>query len=393
MNPIYAEKLNQAVSILNEKNIDMWLIFVRESSIAHDPVIDILIGQNVTWQSAFIICKDGTKTAIVGSIEKENFINLFDDVRGYVQSVKEELQNFIKLKNPSTIAVNFSKNNTLADGLTVGMHQILVEYLTEIGFQDKLVSAEEIITTLKGKKSPFEIELLKDAIKETAIIYDEVTKFMKPGKTEKDVARFMHNIVKEKGFELAWDEDHCPAVFAGPNTQGAHSGPTDRAIEKGFVVSIDFGIKKNGYCSDIQRMWYFLKDGETDAPAEVKKGFEVIRDSIQMAAKEIKPGKQGCEIDDVARNYIVGEGYEEYPHGLGHQVGTQAHDGGGGLFPRWERYGNLPYLPIVEDQIFTIEPRLTVKGFGVATMEEMIVVTKDGCEFISTPQTELKLIK
>ena len=111
-----------------------------------------------------------------------------------------------------------------------------------------------------------------------------------------------------------------------------------------------------------------LRDGEDKAPAEVQKGFEVIRDAIQMVADKIKPGATGCSMDDIARNYIVLQGYEEYPHGLGHQVGRIVHDGGTGLFPRWERYGDTPFMKVEAGQVFTIEPRLTVEGFGTSTL-------------------------
>jgi Xaa-Pro aminopeptidase len=136
-----------------------------------------------------------------------------------------------------------------------------------------------------------------------------------------------------------------------------------------------------------------LKKGEKKAPAEVEKGFNVIRDSIQMVADQLKPGVKGCDMDDIARNYILSQGYEEYPHGLGHQVGRQVHDGGAGLYPRWERYGNTPFLQLEEFQVFTIEPRLTVKDYGTSTLEEEVVLTKNGCKYLSKPQKKLMLIK
>jgi Xaa-Pro aminopeptidase len=159
------------------------------------------------------------------------------------------------------------------------------------------------------------------------------------------------------------------------------------------VLNIDFGVKINGYCSDLQRTWYFLRDGEDKAPAEVLRGFDVIKDSIQMVADKVKPGVMGYEMDLIARDFIVQNGYEEYPHGLGHQVGRIAHDGGCGFFPLWERYGQVPYMKVEESQVYTIEPRLPIKDFGVATIEEEILVTKDGCRFISPPQKDLYLIK
>jgi Xaa-Pro aminopeptidase len=224
-------------------------------------------------------------------------------------------------------------------------------------------------------------------------IFDQVTEFLKPGISEKEVAQFVHKIVEEKGFGLAWDKEYCPSVFTGPDTAGAHAGPTDKKIEPGHVINMDFGIKYKGYCSDLQRTWYVLKPGEEKAPEPVQRGFDVIKDSITQSAKAIKPGKQGVEIDDIARGYIVNSGYEEYPHALGHQLGRVAHDGGALLSPRWERYGNLPFLPLEVNQVFTIEPRLTIEGYGIATIEEEVVITKDGCEFISPRQEEIYLVK
>ncbi|MBZ0179395.1 MAG: Xaa-Pro peptidase family protein [Melioribacteraceae bacterium] len=389
------EKQKQAVQILNEKDIDMWLTFVRETGSMKDPMMDMIAGTGATWSSAFIITKNGDTTAIIGSLEEANMkiVGTFKNIVSYLKSIKEDLLKVLKSYDPKTIAVNYSLNSALADGLTHGMYLELMDHLKDTPYKDRLVSSEDIIAALRGRKSATEIDLMKTAIVETLKIFDEVTDFIKVGKTEKEVAEFVKSIVKERGFGLAWDEEHCPAVFTGPDTAGAHSGPTDKKIEKGHVINMDFGINYKGYCSDLQRTWYVLKDGEKTAPAEVQKGFQVIVDSIQKSAEAIKPGVQGCTIDDIARNHIVENGYPEYPHALGHQVGRAAHDGGGLLAPRWERYGKLPYIPIEVGNVFTIEPRLPIQGFGIATIEEKVVVTKDGCEFISPPQKEIILIK
>jgi len=391
---IIKEKIEQAVSILKEKKIDMWMTFVSESTTIHDPALDLIVGKNCTWQSAFIINSDGETTAMVGSIEAENFKGgLYKNVLGYLKSIKEPLIEYLNVKKPNKIAINYSKNSVLADGLTHGMYLILLDHLKGTDFSDRLVSSEEIISALRGRKSETELAIMNYAVIETQKIFEQVTKYIKPGRTEKEVADFIKGIVMEKGYELAWEEEHCPAVFTGPETQGAHSGPTNRKIERGHMVNIDFGIKHKGYCSDMQRTWYILRNDEEKPPKEVQEGFYVIRDAIQKVADSLKPGVKGCEMDDIARNYIIEKGYEEYPHGLGHQVGRNVHDGGAGLFPRWERYGETPFMEIEEGQVFTIEPRLQVKDYGTSTLEEEVVVTKDGCNFISKPQKELILIK
>jgi len=394
-NKIFKEKINQAIKILNEKKIDMWITFVRESSIIHDPAMDMVVGTNSTWQAAFIINKDGDTTAIVGDMEEGNFVSagLYKNVIGYLKSIKEPFIQYLQDKDPQSIAVNYSKNSVLADGLSYGLYQLLLEHLDGTGYSERLISSEDIISALRGRKSAAELKIMKEAVEETLKIFDEATLFIKPGVSEIELADFVKKIAEEKGFELAWEDTHCPAVFAGPNPAGPHSGPTEKVIQKGTLVNMDFGINYKGYCSDLQRTWYVLNDGEDKAPEPAQKGFDIIYNAIQKVADSIKPGVKGVDMDAIARNYITENGYPEYPHGLGHQVGRIVHDGGAGLFPEWDRYGNLPFMELEEGQVFTIEPRLPVEGFGVSTLEEEVYITKDGCEFISKPQSELILIK
>ena len=392
---MYEEKIAQAVDILKEKDVDMWLTFVRESEVLRDPCLDLILGINCTWQSAFVITRTGKTIAIIGSLDHERIklTGLYDDIREYIGEFGDSLISVLDEIKPNKIALNTSKNDFMADGITHGMYQLLIDYTAGTPYKDRFISSEEIISALRGRKSPTELERIRKSIELTEEIYHKVSGFMAPGKTEKDVADFILSLVKENSVTTAWEENSCPAVFTGPESAGAHADPTKRVIEKGHVLNIDFGVKKDGYCSDIQRTWYFLRDEEAEAPPEVRRGFQTIIDSVQLAADAIKPGMKGCDIDYVARNYIVSKGYPEYPHALGHQVGRSAHDGAGILAPRWDRYGNIPYLPIEVGQVYTIEPRLPIEGYGVATTEEMIVVTKDGCEWLSHPQREIYLVE
>ena len=388
------EKINQAIEILKEENIDCWLTFVRETSTVPDPAMDIIAGSGVTWQSAFIITASGNTVAIVGSLDKANqeTLGYYEKIIGYLESVKEDLINTLYEINPNKIAINYSVNTPTADGLSHGLYLQLMTYFQDTPFSDRLVSSEPVLNKLRGRKSDTEIERVKESIDVTLGMFGQVGSFIKSGKSEKDVAGFLLNLVEKKGIELAWDPEHCPAVFTGPDTAGAHAGPTDRRVQPGHVLNIDFGVKINGYCSDLQRSWYILRKGEQVAPAEVQRGFQVIFDSISRAAEAIKPGKTGYEIDTIAREYIVSQGYDEYPHALGHQIGREAHDGGGLLAPKWERYGSLPDMPIEKNQLYTIEPRLTIPDYGIATVEEIVVITDTGCKFLSNRQKEIFLI-
>jgi len=389
------EKVGQAIEILNEFSIDCWVTFVRESAISRDPMLDFLVTADVTWHSAFIITKSGETYAIVGQMDRQTVedLGVYKHVSSYVKGIKEDLLNAIKEINPSSIALNYSKDSEISDGLTHGMYLTLHEFFSEIGYEDRIISAEQIASSLKARKTEYEIERIKKAIQHTLDILTAVKSFIEPGKTEKEIAEFMIKEVEKRKLGFAWEKSHCPAVFTGPETAEAHYKPTDRKVERGHVLNMDFGVKYENYCSDIQRTYYILQEGENQAPPEVQKGFETIVTSIELARQALKPGVQGIEIDKVAREYIVSQDYEEYPHALGHQVGRFAHDGTALLGPPWEKYAQKPFKPLEEGMVFTIEPRLKVPERGIVTVEEMVVIKKDGAEFLAEPQKELILVE
>ncbi len=389
------EKIVQAIDILNETDTDLWMVIDKESDVLSDPIMDFIIGTGVTWMSFFLFFKTGEKYAIVGNldIEKIKRLDIFDKIFAYKGSPKDDLLKLLNRHSPQRIAINYSLDSPTADGLTHGKYLKLMELLEETDFKDRLISAEDIIARLRGRKSAEEVRRLKKAIEITLEIYDKVTTHVKPGMSEKEVAKFITDEREKMGYEPAWEEDHCPSVFAGPQETGAHSGPTDKVLERGHVFNTDFGVIYQKYCSDLQRTWYILKEGETEAPAEVMKGFDTILESIRLAFEALKPGVKGFDIDEIARDYIVSRGYKEYPHALGHQVGRSAHDGSALLAPDWERYGKLPFMPLEAGQVFTIEPRLYLPENGVVTVEEMVLITQNSAEWLSEPQTEIYLIK
>ena len=390
---IINEKIDQAVQILREKNIDMWLTFARETSTTPDPALDLLLGTHVTWPSAFIITRSGKKTAIVGTLDMQNIRDHAPyEVIGYRDAIQPDLLKVLEETDPKQIAINTSKNDVTADGLTHGMYEMLLDMLKESPFAARLQSSQSVVAALRGRKSAAELACIRAAVEETLKIFNAVSGMVKTGMTEYDVAEFIRMQMSEKGLEAAWDPESCPAVFTGPDSAGAHAMPTGREIEPGHIMNIDFGVRVRGYVSDLQRTWYFLKEGNTEAPDCVRRGFNVIRDAIRRAADVLKPGVEGREVDAAARQYIVDAGYEEYPHALGHQVGRKAHDGSTLLCPEWQRYGDLPFSRVEAGQVFTLEPRLTVPGYGVATIEEIVVVREDGVEFLSDPQENIWLV-
>ncbi|MBE3065768.1 MAG: aminopeptidase P family protein [Spirochaetes bacterium] len=389
------EKIRQAVGLLNEFGLDCWLTFTRESEINGDPVLPFLAVSPVTWHSAFLIICDGRSRAIVGRYDQRTVqdAGAYDDVIAYDTGFKEPFQEFLKALNPRTIAINYSQGSEICDGLTHGMYLTLSEVLGEIGLAGRLVSSEKLVSALRERKSAYEIGRIQEAIRHTEEIYGLAAGFVRRGRTEREIAAFMLDEVARRKLALAWGEATCPAVFTGPDTAQAHYGPTERTVEPGHVLNMDFGVKVDSYCSDMQRTFYVLQDGETEPPADVRKGFDTIRRSVEESKAAMKPGVLGLDVDAVARGIVTAAGYEEFPHALGHQVGRFPHDGTALLGPRWEKYAGKPFRPLELGMVFTIEPRLTVPGKGVVTVEEMVVVTDSGAQWLSDPQRELILVR
>jgi Xaa-Pro aminopeptidase len=273
------------------------------------------------------------------------------------------------------------------------MYEILRDYLKDTSYVDKLISAEPVINALRGRKTPVELERIRKAVEITDEIYKKTFDFIKVGMTEIEIGKYIHRLAHQYGVTFAWPAESCPAVNSGPASPFGHGGPTEIKVERGHILHFDFGVKYEDYCSDIQRVAYILRKGETEAPPEVQRGFLTIRTAIEKSREAMKAGVTGNSIDVIAREIITDAGYPEYPHALGHQLGRVAHDGGALLGPLWEKYGDDPNLKLEVGQVFTIEPGLAVGGYGYMALEEDVTITENGAEYLGEPQREIVLIR
>jgi len=394
-NLLVQEKLAQAAEILNELNVDVWLTFVRETTLSPDPALELIADVDVTWKSAFLVTRSGNHVAILGHFDAENVrdLKLYSEVIGYHEGISQPLRDAIEKLNPTSIAINYSEGDVAADGLSLGMYRSLSAILEGTPYADRLISAEKIIAAVRGRKSPEEIERVRTAVLTTEQLFNEVEQFAKPGMTQREIADFVRGCIDDMGLDYAWPKPFNPIVTCGPDSAVGHAAPGEVVLQKGQTLHMDLGIKQNDYCSDIQRMWYVLDDGETEAPPEVVRAFDVVLGAIRSGEKALTPGTPGWQVDAAARQHIVDNGYPEYMHAFGHLLGRVAHDGATVLGPQWERYAGICELPVEVGNIFTLELHVMILERGIMSLEEDVLVTDTGVEYLSVPQTELRYIR
>lgn len=388
MSEVNKQKLQQASEYLRDNNIDLWLIFASEGS---DPAVKLLTGLKTVGRTAFLITKENKKYAVCSIIDAQESeeSDLFDQVYKYQNNLPEVLKQLIEKLNPNKIAINYSVDDNLCDGLTVGRYRWLKK---NIGLEicKKFVSSEKILQKIRSIKTPKEIDTIREAIRITQEIYDVVFSKLKIGMTEYQVGEiFLEEMSRRGVVEAGSKELVMPIVM---KERIAHRAPGNAVLQKGDFLIMDFGIDFQGYCSDIARTVYFLKDGETKAPKAIQEKFDAAHEAITRASQAIHPGVIGYEVDQVAREYLLSVGMPEITHATGHQLGQFEHDGGAMFAPRWERYGNAPYGMIEENMVLTLEPTILNDNDYSILCEEDILVTKTGAEFLSKRQDELILI-
>jgi Xaa-Pro dipeptidase len=392
-----------ALQAMKEEKIDMWLILTREYAV--DPLAKDFSADKAVAKTALIFINEDTslkKIAICASYDTDPLqkSGIYDTIISYKkEGLAPHLKKIVEERKPKKIAVNISSDSPLADGLTASMFDYLKNTLGE-KYTSRFVSSENIVIAYRSRLLPEEIEIMKEALKITEEIISKALspKVIIPGKTtEKDVANFIKKLMKSYDVETSWEAESCPSVNAGI-TRG-HSEPSDYVIQRGDLVTIDFGINLSGYCSDIQRTAYILRKDETEPPDFIKKMWETNVKAIESAFGKIKPGATGFEVDSASRTIITSAGYEEYPHAAGHVIGYSTHEIGPILGPNWkDRYGKKVFYRLLPNQVYALEPSVYLfskdrNGYLRIGIEEDVLVTETGAEFLSTPQKDLILIK
>jgi len=390
------EKLPIIFEALKRNNIDAWMIMGRETIMNSEPILPVLGDMSFIIATSLIFTKDKC-LAIVSPLDVDGYkmIEGIDEVYEYPTTMEETIVKVLNDLKPAKLALNINNADAAADGLTMGMYMSLQnDVFPYLEVKPEIVSSMSVVSEVRGRKTASQIEKIKVCTLKAEEYLMRVPEVCHEGTTSIEIFNFLHDVAYNDGFGMSWADSQCPSVACDPEVKQGHSGIIDTPLKKGYTINIDYGVSKDGYCSDLQRMYYVLKDDEDDAPQEVKRAFYIIRDAIEAARKFMKPGVTGFQVDQIARHMIVDEGYDSWNAALGHQVGHVTHDGGTILANRRPRY-NKPELidtPLQVGNVFTIEPGIEIPQ-GRIGIEEDVVITENGTEFLQPAQQELILIR
>ena len=377
---LIAEKVDQARAAVAESEADAWLTFCRETDEIHEPCLPYVLGFDVVWPTAIVVGPDRS-TVILGRHDAPNAEELgVHEVRPYDESIEEPLNTTLSALDAETVALNFDRDDNVADGLTHGLFCRLEDLLPGSEF----VSAGDIVRDVRGLKSPTEHERITAAAETTQGLLDDLAEAWTPEMTEADARDWLHERMREAGYGSAWSWEYCPTVHAGGDSGLGHTLPGDLTVPEGELLHVDFGVVQDGYAADIQRIWV---RGEP-AP-ELEAAFADVRAAIDAGHEVLEAGAVGHDVDAAARAVLRDRGRDVFDHAFGHQVGRTAHDGGLLLGPEWERYGDAVRGEVRVGEVYTMELGLDTE-WGYVGQEEMVRITEDGTEFVVEPQTELR---
>jgi len=241
----------------------------------------------------------------------------------------------------------------------------------------ELVAAGGLVEAERAVKEPEEVERIRAA----AVLADEVYGWLREwgivGRREREVAVALEHEMRRRG---AQDPSFSSIVASGPRGALPHASPGLEEIARDTLVTLDIGVRLDGYCSDCTRTW-----ATGELPDDLAEAYELVRRAQAAALDAVRPGPTGREIDAVAREIIEQAGHgEHFGHGLGHGVGLEVHER-----PRLARTGTEALVP---GNVVTVEPGVYLPGRGGVRIEDLVVVTEGGADVLSSTTKELVIV-
>ncbi len=258
--------------------------------------------------------------------------------------------------------------------LPFSAYRSLIEKLAP---EAKLVPVEEEIKNIRAAKDEQELDLIKTSVEIASTAYLEMIERLKEGDVEREAALDMEWSMKKGGAgALAFDI----ILASGKRSALPHGKASDKTVENGDFVLIDFGSEFQGYHSDQTRTVVCGK-----ASSEHQKIYRIVKEAHDKAIDKVQPGIPIGELDKTAREHIRQEGYGDYfGHALGHGIGLAVHEDPG--------VNSENQSIIQEGMVFTIEPGIYIPDWGGVRIEDMVLVTSSGAELLTYIPTELKEI-
>ncbi len=296
----------------------------------------------------------------------------------YIEQAQQQVECFkvIKHETPAFKTINnllkeldISKLGFEANHLTFEQYTSFNENL-----ECSLIPQKNIVEELRKVKSVEEVKKIKKAAEISEKAFESILAKIKPGVTEKELALELEFSMKKMGAEsLSFDI----IVASGKRSSLPHGRATNKKIEEGDLITFDFGCKHDSYCSDMTRTVVLGKPSEEQVNI-----YYTVLAAQQKALQRIKAGMKAAEIDSIAREVITSAGYGDYfGHGLGHGVGLEIHEA-----PRLSKEGDETLQP---GMVVTIEPGIYMPDFGGVRIEDIVVITENGCNNLNTFTKEL----
>ncbi len=244
----------------------------------------------------------------------------------------------------------------------------------------RFTEAGGVLAAMRLIKSPEEIELLRRSGAVADAVFDEIVARPFAGRTELDVAQELEALLKDGGLQV----EGLPIVASGPNSASPHHHTSERVIQSGDVVVLDYGGTYQGYYSDITRTVFVGQ--APDRQSEQWRVYHLVAEAQEAAVRAARPGMQCQALDSVARDILEGAGYGQYfTHRLGHGIGLDGHE------PPYLVQGNAQQLR--SGMAFSIEPGLYLPDrFGVR-IEDIVALHEDGAERLNNAPRDITVVR